>query len=183
MAMHDFLRRHRIVRNAIRKDLLFFGIPAILVFFSGLILSARDGYDGLLTTIWDLVRHPEHLDKLSVQNVAGLLLCVAGLTIMFVAVGTLWRFYASTLVIREGHRLITHGIYRFTRHPMYLGAIIVCISVPVYATSLYGLLAMSILIPIGLNRIRLEEKLLTEEFGEVYRRYRKATSKLIPFIY
>ncbi len=96
MAMHDYLRKDGIVRNAVKKDLLFFGIPALLVFTSGLILSARDGYDGLLTTIWDLIRHQDRLQQLSAQNVAGLLLCVVGLTTIFVAVGTPRRFYAST---------------------------------------------------------------------------------------
>lgn len=49
--------------------------------------------------------------------------------------------------------------------------------------SLYGLLAMLNLVPIFLNRIRIEERLLTEEFGDAYRMYRETTSKLIPFVY
>jgi protein-S-isoprenylcysteine O-methyltransferase Ste14 len=87
------------------------------------------------------------------------------------------------LVIREDHQLITHGIYRFTRHPVYLGVIIALIGVPVFTSSLYGLLTMSVLIPIFLNRIRMEERLLSEEFGDAHRRYKETTSKLIPFIY
>ncbi len=59
----------------------------------------------------------------------------------------------------------------------------VCIGVPVYASSLYGLLFMSALLPLALNRIRIEERILTEEFGDAYRAYSEATSKLIPFIY
>ena len=54
---------------------------------------------------------------------------------------------------------------------------------PVYASSLFGLLTMLVLIPILLNRIRMEERLLTEEFGDAYRTYKETTSKLIPFIY
>jgi protein-S-isoprenylcysteine O-methyltransferase Ste14 len=42
---------------------------------------------------------------------------------------------------------------------------------------------MSALIPIFLNRVRMEERLLSEEFGDAYRTYKEATSKLIPFIY
>jgi protein-S-isoprenylcysteine O-methyltransferase Ste14 len=42
---------------------------------------------------------------------------------------------------------------------------------------------MSALIPIFLNRVRMEERLLTEEFGDAYRRYKEATSKLIPLVY
>jgi protein-S-isoprenylcysteine O-methyltransferase Ste14 len=59
----------------------------------------------------------------------------------------------------------------------------VCIGVPVYVSSLYGLLIMSVLIALVLNRIRIEERMLTDEFGDAYRKYREATSKLIPFIY
>jgi protein-S-isoprenylcysteine O-methyltransferase Ste14 len=54
---------------------------------------------------------------------------------------------------------------------------------PVYASSLYGLLTFSVLIPIFLNRIRIEERMLTEEFGDAYRTYQETTNKLIPFIY
>ncbi len=102
---------------------------------------------------------------------------------MLVSQATLWRNYSATVVIRADHQLITHGIYRFTRNPIYLGGIMVVTGMPVYAASLYGFLTMLILVPIILNRIKMEEKLLTEEFGDAYRMYKEATKKLIPFIY
>ena len=153
--------------------MLFFALPAILV------LSA-----GLAVSVWDLARRQGSLDILSVQSIVGLALIVIGFPIVLVAHITLRRFYSSTLVIRKDHQLITHGVYRFTRHPIYLGTLmVVCIGVPVCVSSLYGLLTMSALIPLILNRIRIEERMLTEEFGDAYRTYREATSKLIPFIY
>ncbi|MFQ5821343.1 MAG: methyltransferase family protein [Candidatus Heimdallarchaeota archaeon] len=170
------------MRNAIREDVLYFALPALFVFTAGLVLSARDGYHGLVVAIWDLIKQPQSLYLLSVQNIVGLALFVVGLTVALVAVGTLRRFYSSTLVTRKDHQLITHGVYRFTRHPIYLGVLMVSIGVPVYASSLYGLLAMSALIPLFLNRIRIEERMLTEEFGDAYRTYKETTSKLIPFI-
>ena len=102
---------------------------------------------------------------------------------MIVAQTTLWRNYSGTVVIREDHQLIIHGIYRFTRNPIYLGLIMVVIGLPVYTASLYGFLTSLVLIPIILNRIRLEEKLLTEEFQDAYQKYKKTTKKMIPFIY
>jgi protein-S-isoprenylcysteine O-methyltransferase Ste14 len=172
MAKRGFLARHGIVRNAIREDVLFFAIPWVFVLFAGMGVSA-----------WDLVRQQGDLYILSVQSIVGLALIVIGFTILLVAQVTLRRYYSSTLVIREDHQLITHGIYRFIRHPIYLGNIMFFIGVPVYVSSLYGLLIMSALIPIFLNRIRIEERMLTEEFGDAYRTYKEATSKLIPFIY
>ena len=183
LAKHGFLTKRGIVRNVIKKDILFFGFPALTVFLLGLIVSGRDGYDGLVRAIWELVKDPKNLHLLSIWNIAGLTLVVVGLTIALVAVFTLRRFYLSTLVIIEDHQLITHGIYRFARHPIYFGVLIAIMGVPVYAPSLYGFLVLLLLIPIFLNRIRMEEKMLTEEFGNAYQTYRKNTRKLIPFIY
>lgn len=182
MAKHRFLEKHRIKRNAIKEDILFFGIPGLLVFTTGLVLSAMDGYDGLVGTIWNMAGHPRSLGLLSAWNIAGLTLFVVGLTFAVIAVCTLKRFYSSTLVTRKEHQLITHGVYRYTRHPIYLGVLMACMAPAVYAPSLYGFLTMLVLIPIFLNRIRMEEKMLTEEFGDAYRIYKEATSKLIPFI-
>ncbi|MEK6256743.1 MAG: isoprenylcysteine carboxylmethyltransferase family protein [Chloroflexota bacterium] len=172
MAKDGFLKKHRIVRNDIRKDMLYFAIPALLILTVG---------TGVI--IWDLYRNQGNLNIPSVENIAGLVLIVIGGSISLVAAVTLRLHYSSTLVIREDHKLITHGIYRFVRHPIYLGTLLVMIGLPVFVWSLYGTLIMSTLIPVFLIRIRMEEKLLTEEFGDAYRTYRKATRKLIPFIY
>jgi protein-S-isoprenylcysteine O-methyltransferase Ste14 len=160
------------VRNEFRKDILFFVLPGLFVLISG---------GGVC--VWDLVRRQESFYLWSVQNVVGLVLTVIGLAINWVAAGTLRRNYSSSLVIREGHQLITHGIYRFTRNPVYLGALMVLLGMPIFISSLYGFLVMAVLIPLVLNRIRIEEGMLEAEFGEAYRTYQKATRKLIPFVY
>ena len=59
----------------------------------------------------------------------------------------------------------------------------VFVGLPVYVASLYGFLTSLVLIAIILNRIRLEEELLTEEFQDAYQKYKETTKKLIPFIY
>ena len=183
MAKRGYPSRHGIVRNAIKKDIFFFGIPAFVVFLLGLIISGRDGNDGWVGVMWKLVKNPQNLRLLSIWNITGLILFVVGLTIALVAQFTLRRFYSSSLVIKEDHQLITHGIYRFTRHPIYSGVLIGIMGLPVTAPSLYGFLILSLLIPIFLNRIRMEEELLTEEFGDAYRAYMETTRKLIPFVY
>jgi protein-S-isoprenylcysteine O-methyltransferase Ste14 len=183
MAKRGSLASHGIVRSTIKKDILLFGFPALTVFILGLIISGRDGYNGLVETLWELARSPQKLRLLSFWNIAGLTLFLIGMTIAIVAVFTLRWFYSSTLVIREDHQLITHGIYRFTRHPIYFGVLIAIMGAPVYAPSFRGFLVLSLLVPILLNRIRMEEELLAEEFGDAHRTYRETTSKLIPFIY
>ena len=185
MAKDGFLKRHGIVRNAIRKDILYFAIPGITVFIIELIFCGRygNGLSGFWGTIWGLVKHPQTLSMFPAHSIIGLTLFIVALTIMVAGQVTLWRNYSETVVIREDHQLITHGIYRFTRNPIYLGLIMGVTGLPVYAASLYGFLTSLALIPIILIRIRLEEKLLTEEFQDAYQRYKETTRKLIPFIY
>ena len=183
MAKRESSSKHRIVRSAIREDLLFALFPALLLFFFGLIVSMADGYEGMVSIIRWLVREPGALFTLQFHNFVGLLLIFSGFAIAFTGVGTLRRFYSSTLIIREDHQLITHGIYRYTRHPIYLGVTMIIIGIPVYTSSLKGLMVMAALIAVIQFRIRIEERLLTEEFGEAYLAYKETTNKLIPFIY
>ena len=168
------------MRKIVKEDLLGFALPALIVYPAG-----------AAVTVWDLVVRLEGLDHvssqslnlLSLRGIIGLALVASGLVLNLVAAGTLRRLYSSTLIIRSDHRLITHGVYRFTRHPIYLGLIMVSIGMPVAVSSLYGLLIMLLLIPIVLNRIRMEERMLIGEFGDEYRAYQRATKKLVPFIY
>ncbi len=119
----------------------------------------------------NLIRHPAGIYQFTFQNIIGLALMMIGFGIMIVAQVTLGRFYSSTLIIREHHQLITHGIYHFIRHPIYLGLILISTGIPIISSSLPGLLIMFGLIPVVLMRIKLEERLLIEEFGDSYRAY------------
>lgn len=181
----EVLNRLGIVRNSIKKDLVLFYLPFFTVFCFGLVLcrSHGEGLSGIWGTIWLIIKHPQTLIELPLHRSIGLSLYIGGLSIMIVGQATLWKNYSGFVVIKKDHKLITNGIYRYTRNPIYLGAFIVFTGLPVYAASLYGYLFMLILIPITLNRIRLEEKLLSDEFKEKYQRYKKTTKKLIPYIY
>lgn len=180
-----FLERFGIIRNAIRKDLLFFFLPFLTVIILEMIFCENygDGLSGFWGIIWELIKHPQKLFMLPLQRIIGLALFVIGLTIMIVGQITLWRNYSGFVVIKKGHQLITHGIYRFIRNPIYLGAIMVFTGLPVYAASVYGFLAMLVMIPIFLFRIKMEEKKLAEHFGDEYEAYRNTTKRLIPFLY
>ena len=185
MAKNGFLERLGIVRHAIGKDLIFFFLPWLTVWYIELSFCGThgDGLSGIWETLWELVKRPRNLFMLPWQHSIGLTLFVGGLTTMIIGQATLWRNYSGFVVIRKDHQLITHGIYRFTRNPIYLGFLIVSTGLSVYAASLYGFLIALVQIPIVLNRIRLEAQLLAEEFQDAYQKYKENTKKLIPFIY
>jgi protein-S-isoprenylcysteine O-methyltransferase Ste14 len=172
----------RIVRHAIREDLLQFALPALTVFTIEL-WFCRYGLPGIWSTLWGLITHPQRLLQFPAHSSIGLVAFLIGFAFLLLGHITLGRNYSGTVVIREGHQLITHGIYRFTRNPMYLGVFLILLGLPVYVASLYGFLTGLVLIPLFLNRIRLEERLLAEQFQGAYQAYKGRTKRLIPFIY
>lgn len=185
MAKNGFLERLGIVRHVLKKDLLFFFLPWLTLFSIelGFCESHGDGVSDIWGSIWNLIRRPQTLFLLPWQRIIGLALFIIGLTIMIVAQVTLWQNYSGFVVIKKDHQLVTHGLYRYSRNPIYLGALIVFTGLPVYAASLYGSLTMLLIIPVFLYRIRLEEQLLAEEFRDTYQKYKERTKKLIPFVY
>jgi protein-S-isoprenylcysteine O-methyltransferase Ste14 len=119
----------------------------------------------------------------SPMNVVGALIFIVGLVISVNAQMTLKLNYSGMLRIREGHQLITHGIYNYVRHPVYTGTLLRAFAIPIYVTSLLGFLFALMGIPLFIYRIGVEEKMLFEEFGDEYLEYTKDTWKLIPYIY
>ena len=160
------------VRNEIRKDILYFYLPWVTVLCIEMLFFTDD-----------FVRQQQGLFGFQVESIIGLALSIIGFALLIVGQLTLFQNYSSFLVIHKDHRLITHGIYRFTRNPMYLGVLMFFIGWPVYAASLYGFLTSLVLIPIFLNRVRMEEKMLADYFQDSFRNYKKTTKRLIPFIY
>jgi protein-S-isoprenylcysteine O-methyltransferase Ste14 len=92
-------------------------------------------------------------------------------------------YAASTIETMEGQRVVSTGLYGIVRHPMYLGALVMCIGMPLALGSYWGLLVIVVVIPVLVLRIGDEEKMLAAEL-EGYDDYRhKVRSRLIPAIW
>jgi protein-S-isoprenylcysteine O-methyltransferase Ste14 len=117
-------------------------------------------------------------------QIAGLTLVGLGLVLRVWVRLTLGRLYSGRLQVKTGHRVVTSGPYRFVRHPSYDGFLLEALGLVVGFSSLLGGLAwLFLLVPGFIYRIRVEEKLLVDEFGIEYRRYARRTRRLVPGIY
>ncbi|MFX0181843.1 MAG: methyltransferase family protein [Candidatus Hodarchaeota archaeon] len=122
-------------------------------------------------------------DNLIVSLLGIFILVLGGL---FVILGRyqLKQFGSGVLTIEDNHELITTGIFRYIRYPIYAGGIIGVFGFYFAFHSLITLIAMTITyFIIFRHRLLFEEKLLLEEFGDKYREYMKQTKKIIPFLY
>ena len=80
-----------------------------------------------------------------------------------------------------GGRLLTSGIYSFSRHPIYLGIILISLGISIVRTNFDGMLVFPIVFLVNGIQAKLEEVYDMEaRFGEEYKRYRRRTRMLGP---
>ncbi|MGV3635450.1 MAG: protein-S-isoprenylcysteine O-methyltransferase [Pseudorhodoplanes sp.] len=111
-----------------------------------------------------------------------------------VFLASLWLFYrvhrelgrnwSDSLEVREQHALVTDGLYRYVRHPMYtaffMWAVAQALLLPNWIAGPAGLVGFGTLF---LFRVGREEQMMLDSFGDDYRAYMKRTARLIPGIY
>lgn len=109
-----------------------------------------------------------------------------GLELLGVALGV-WALATMTIRnlnvlpdIRAGSQLVRHGPYRYIRHPMYSALLLVTLALILDAYSMERLMIWILLVCDLWVKLRYEEKLLGQHFGE-YKDYQKQTKRLIPF--
>ena len=109
-------------------------------------------------------------------TVMALLLSVAGYAIAVWSVVSLGPSFALLVSVRT---VVRHGPYRYVRHPMYLGYILLFAGILIGALSPIVIVLVAVYVSLTVYRARLEEEALTRH-GDQYRDYAKRTGFLLP---
>ena len=108
----------------------------------------------------------------AVAQLTGGALLVAGLALLVVAGGLFTRADTGLIPFRDTRALVTHGLYRYSRNPMYVAMALVLLGVAVtVGASLALLVPAAFLVIIDRRFIRAEERQLEALFGDEYRAY------------
>ena len=114
----------------------------------------------------------------------GMVIFVIGLLIRIHSILTLKQFFTYSVSKVENHKIIETGMYKFIRHPGYLGQLIIFLGISFSISNWFSILFMMLPVAIGyLYRISIEERFMSEQHGEDYRIYLARTKKIIPFLY
>lgn len=113
-------------------------------------------------------------------NYSGLL--IASLTLL-ADLTSLWAFFKAHTTVNPLHpdktrQLVTTGLYRYTRNPMYLGLLFILLGWAIYL----GVLSPFLLLPafvwlITYMQILPEEAILRSKFGQVYTDYQQRVAR------
>jgi protein-S-isoprenylcysteine O-methyltransferase Ste14 len=142
---------------------------AWVAFFLGLVWIA--------VPVFRFADYPLH----PVPFAAGLACLAWGLWLFHRSHADLGTNWSITLQVREGHRLVTEGIYRRIRHPMYTALFLYALGqalvVPNWVVGPSYLVTFGSLFAL---RLRPEERMMREEFGAEYDAYVARTKRLVP---
>jgi protein-S-isoprenylcysteine O-methyltransferase Ste14 len=111
-----------------------------------------------------------------------------GAVVMAVSLWLFWRSHVDlgqnwsvSLETRENHELVSHGVYRWVRHPMYASIWLWGLAQGLMlANWLAGWAVIPAFAAMYFIRTPREEQLMCAEFGEAYREYARRTGRLFP---
>jgi protein-S-isoprenylcysteine O-methyltransferase Ste14 len=142
-------------------------VPPPLAIFGTLLAGLA--IDGRLTSTTDF-------QPLAI--LAAVLLGLAGLALVFVALGLFSRSNTRPEPWQPSSALVVGGIYRRTRNPMYLGMLLVYAALAVlFMSPAAGLLLIPLAVAVDRLIIRREEAYLSRRFGPAYDDYRKSVRR------
>src|ERR1700677_2749741 len=110
----------------------------------------------------------------------GLAMGGAGITVRLLALKALGQCFSAYVTLQPGHRLVREGIYHWVRHPLYLSLVIGPAGAALVFRSVLILPIVALAAGFCVDRIRKEERMLGEEFGAEFEKYRKVSWRMVP---
>lgn len=118
------------------------------------------------------------------MQIPGLMLILAAVALHVWTRAHIRGLYSGHVEVLAEHRLVQSGPFCYIRHPGYTGFLLMTLGVAIGYSSLIGLAAVPVLLLPGLAyRMRVEERLLVEQFGDEYWTYAGRSKKLIPGVW
>jgi protein-S-isoprenylcysteine O-methyltransferase Ste14 len=113
-----------------------------------------------------------------------------GAVVLAAAVWLFWRSHVDlgrnwspSLQLREGHELVTGGVYRSIRHPMYASQWLWGVAQALLLQNwISGPVGLVLFAPLYLSRVPREERMMLEQFGEEYLTYMDRSGRVFPRI-
>ena len=115
-------------------------------------------------------------------RLTGAVLCVAGLGTAIWARRTLAGNWSSNVTFKQGHELVKTGPYRFARHPIYTGLLLMVLGTALAGARLHSWLGAGLLFISFWIKLKAEEVVMLRHFPDQYPAYRNEVKAIVPFI-
>ena len=145
----------------------------LVVVIAGVLILPRFQGSGTQSPLWE---------RSTPLGLLALLMVAGGAAFGVWARLTIGMNWSGNVTFKEGHELIQSGPYRYVRHPIYSALLLMGLGSALYYAQAFGFALLGFALVVFAAKMRLEEKLMTEHFGDQYVDYRRRVKALIPFI-
>ncbi len=179
-------------------------ILILIISFSGILINLikrksqlSGGHKNDTTLVWFRIAYPGAIISAYILEqlawtayhkkevlVSGIILFVLGISIRWISVLALGKYFTVAIGIDNNHRLIKTGLYKWIRHPSYTGLLLYYAGLGLAMQNILSLIILMLATSsIVLWRIEKEEEMLESHFGDEWIKYSRKSQKLIPFLY
>jgi protein-S-isoprenylcysteine O-methyltransferase Ste14 len=121
---------------------------------------------------------------LTLSSYFGLFLYTTGVVFRYVGTLTLGKYFTRDVEVSHDHELISTGLYKYLRHPLYLGLFFLGIGTSLVFGNYLTIITSILLMGGTLNhRMALEEKAMEKIIGDKYVAWKKKRYRFFPYIY
>ena len=141
---------------------------------------------GVIPAVWVFTGFPESLDHGThpASVIAGAVVFLTSLWLFRKTHKALGKMWSHSLDLRKDHKLVTDGIYRHVRHPMYTAFWLWAFAQPFLLSNwLAGFAGIVGFGTLFFLRVGEEEEMMRGEFGKEYDAYMERTKRVFPGIY
>lgn len=141
---------------------------------------------GIIPAIWVFTNFLDKFDRPTNAFIVGIgtLIAIAALILFRKTHKALGRMWSHSLDLRDDHKLVSEGVYKSVRHPMYSAFWLWAVALPFllsnWVAGFAGIIGFGTLFFL---RVGQEEKMMEQQFGQEYRDYCKRTKRVIPKVY
>ncbi|MBE9011909.1 isoprenylcysteine carboxylmethyltransferase family protein [Pseudanabaenaceae cyanobacterium LEGE 13415] len=167
-----YQKQHQQTKHLVPQERILF-----MLIYVGMVVSP------LIYVFSPLLSFADYRSPVWAGYVGGIVFAIA-LWLLWRSHDDLGKNWSPTVEIKEGHTLVSNGVYQQIRHPMYtafwLWSAAQALILPNWIAGLGGILSFGMTYFL---RIQQEEQMMIEQFGAEYKAYMQRTKRLIPYLF
>lgn len=141
-------------------------LPPTYLFFSILVMLLLH----LIAPVFELINYP--------WNLLGVVPLLTGVSFNLIADAAFKKAKTTVKPFETSSALITDGVFRFSRHPMYFGMVLILLGMAIFMGSITPFIIVAVFtVLMEFVFVKTEENMLAQQFGSAWQDYRKKVRK------